>query len=130
MHLHGHEYQILAEGHGTWGGVITNPNNPARRDVHILPSAKLDLFGPSSPPYMVILFEADNPGVWPFHCHIAWHVSAGLYVNILERPDDIKNYNIPPAMSEMCKNWGDYAIKNVVNQIDSGLRNVCVHGDC
>lgn len=77
--------------------------------------------GPPVPSYVVIQFEADNPGVWPLHCHVAWHVSAGLYVNILERPADIKNYNIPAAVSETCENWGAFTSKNVVNQIDSGL---------
>jgi hypothetical protein len=32
---------------------------------------------------MVFQIDADNPGMWPFHCHIAWHVSGGLYMNIL-----------------------------------------------
>ncbi len=43
----------------------------------------------------MLQFNADNPGVWPFHCHIAWHVSSGLYVNIMERPADIKQTQIP-----------------------------------
>lgn len=77
--------------------------------------------GPPIPSYVVIQFEADNPGVWPLHCHVAWHVSAGLYVNILERPADIKNYNIPSAIPETCKNWGVFASTNTVDQIDSGL---------
>ena len=25
--------------------------------------------------HIVLQYEADNPGVWPFHCHIAWHLS-------------------------------------------------------
>jgi FtsP/CotA-like multicopper oxidase with cupredoxin domain len=31
----------------------------------------------------VLDFVADNPGVWPFHCYIAWDVSDGLYINIM-----------------------------------------------
>jgi hypothetical protein len=52
---------VLAEGTGTWDGTITNPNNPQRRDVQILPPGL-----PGNPGYIVIQINADNPGVWPF----------------------------------------------------------------
>lgn len=74
MHLHGHNMFILSEGVGDWdGSTIVNAQNPQRRDVQLL--------RPNG--YMVVQLDADNPGVWPFHCHIAWHVSGGLYVNIM-----------------------------------------------
>ena len=78
MHLHGHNFQILAEGPGPWDGIITNPLNPQRRDVHLLQRGS-----DTNPSHMVIQWTANNPGVWPFHCHIAWHSSAGLYINII-----------------------------------------------
>lgn len=54
--------------------------------------------------------------------HIAWHVSAGLYVSILERPDDIrKNMKIPGVMAQSCRDWSDFTGRAVVDQIDSGL---------
>lgn len=31
----------------------------------------------------MIDFLADNPGVWPFHCHVAWHISDGLSMNVM-----------------------------------------------
>jgi hypothetical protein len=37
---------------------------------------------------MVMQIEADNPGVWPFHCHVAWHMSGGLYVNAISYPKE------------------------------------------
>lgn len=30
--------QVLSVGLGTWGGAITNPSNPERRDVQIVPA--------------------------------------------------------------------------------------------
>lgn len=117
MHLHGHNFWVLADGVGTWDGTIANPNNPQRRDVHILQPAQ-----GSTPGYMVVQIELDNPGLWPFHCHIAWHVSAGLYLNVLERPDDIKNLQIPGSIGDQCKSWGDYTATHSVDQIDSGLK--------
>ena len=66
MHLHGHNMYILHEGDGFWDGKsITNPQNPQRRDVQMLRPGG----------HIVAQYDADNPGVWPFHCHIAWHLS-------------------------------------------------------
>ena len=58
MHLHGHNMFILAEGVGAWDGSITNANNPQRRDVQLIQAGG----------YMVIQWNQDNPGTWPFHC--------------------------------------------------------------
>ena len=119
MHLHGHNMYVIAEGTGTWSGDITNANNPQRRDVHILQNA----VSATTPSYIVIQFDADNPGVWPFHCHIAWHVSGGLYINVLERPDDIqKDMDIPGIMAQTCKDWDAYSAHDIVDEIDSGLK--------
>jgi hypothetical protein len=121
---------ILAEGIGTWDGTITNPANPQRRDTqHLLVGG-----------YIVIQFEADNPGVWPFHCRtykyfsscapdaaadtvwidVAWHVSGGLYVNVMERPDDIMNIDIPSSLADTCRQWEHFTDRAIPDQIDSG----------
>nr|AAY33970.1 laccase I [Neohortaea acidophila] len=114
MHMHGHNYWVLAEGYGTWDGTVTNAGNPQRRDVQLLPPAQVNAdLVVTSPSYIVLQFNADNPGVWPLHCHIAWHVSAGLYVSILENPTAIKSMHIPKPAA-----WTG---KDVPDQIDSGL---------
>ena len=116
MHLHGHNVEVLNVGFGPWDGTIVRQNNPQRRDVQLMPPGS-----PSSPSHMVIQWNQDNPGVWPFHCHIAWHLSAGLYLNVLERPGDIKNYGqIPGIVSQKCNGWNQYTQRNVVGQIDDG----------
>ncbi|THV64742.1 hypothetical protein D6D28_09671 [Aureobasidium pullulans] len=118
MHQHGHNMYVLAEGFGEWDNTVTNPGNPQRRDTVWVQAAK----DKDTPAYVVLQFDQDNPGVWPFHCHIAWHVSAGLYVSILERPDDIrKNMKIPGVMAQSCRDWSDFTGRAVVDQIDSGL---------
>lgn len=117
MHLHGHDFWVLEEGFGTWDGTVTNANNPARRDVHFVQKAQ-DF---NTPSYAVYQYELDNPGVWPFHCHIAWHVSSGLYVNLIERPEEIKNINIPSEITDTCNSWAQWSSDHFVDQIDSGL---------
>ncbi|PMD30444.1 multicopper oxidase [Hyaloscypha variabilis F] len=113
MHLHGHNMQILSEGAGDWdGSSVGNANNPQRRDVQLVRAGG----------HFVMQYSLDNPGAWPFHCHIAWHVSGGLYSTFLERPADIaKDSGIPMVIQETCTNWKKYTNADVVDQIDSGV---------
>lgn len=114
MHLHGHDYQVLSAGDGEWDGTIVHPENPNRRDTTLLQ--------PNG--HLVTQFETDNPGIWPFHCHVAWHVSAGLMVTIMERPEELtQRHQIPAVMSRTCKDWDEWSKHNIVNQIDSGLKH-------
>ena len=55
------------------------------------------------------------------HCHIAWHVSQGLYINILEKPDEIAGFKIPQDIKDTCADYNAWNERNVVHQIDSGL---------
>jgi FtsP/CotA-like multicopper oxidase with cupredoxin domain len=117
MHLHGHAFHVLATGTGTWDGTIINPSNPQRRDVQqIAAGGTVD-----NPTYIVLQWDQDNPGVWPFHCHIAWHLSAGMYINILERPDDIPSLDIPQEYFDTCTAWNTWEQSHVIDQIDSGV---------
>ncbi|KAF5013666.1 hypothetical protein FDECE_358 [Fusarium decemcellulare] len=112
MHLHGFNMYVLHEGPGTWDGTIINKHNPQRRDVvQLRPSG-----------HLVIQFDAgDNPGVWPFHCHIAWHVSAGFLTQFLTNPDKVEKLRIPNVVAETCRQWGSWTLSNIPAQIDSGL---------
>lgn len=78
MHLHGHSVWVLAEGMGKWDGKITNPRNPMRRDTF-----NINAGTPELPAYTVVEWEADNPGVWPFHCHVTAHTSLGFVAMML-----------------------------------------------
>ena len=61
IHLHGHDFFILAQGTGTYSSDVTlNTNNPPRRDTAMLPGSG----------YIVMAWETDNPGAWLCHCHI------------------------------------------------------------
>ncbi|KAF7548032.1 hypothetical protein G7Z17_g7319 [Cylindrodendrum hubeiense] len=112
VHLHGFNMYILHEGAGAWDGTIINRNNPMRRDV-------IQVQGNG---HVVIQFDAaGNPGVWPFHCHIAWHVSAGFLVQFATNPKKIEKYRIPNTVAETCRQWGKWTKSNIPLQIDSGL---------
>lgn len=70
--------------------------NPPRRDVALLPANG----------YLIIAFKADNPGSWLMHCHIAWHASSGLSLQILERESSINISRAGMMEAErVCGNW-------------------------
>lgn len=113
MHLHGHDMWVLSSGPGQWDGeTIVNPQNPQRRDTH-----NLSPFG-----HMVLQYNADNPGTWAFHCHIAFHLSQGLFQTYMERPLDINQSQIPMVMEQTCRDWNTWSKSHVVEQISSGLK--------
>ncbi|CAG8543243.1 13821_t:CDS:2 [Acaulospora colombiana] len=90
---HGHQFWILAEGNGT--DVKTskfNTKDPLKRDTATVPAQG----------WIALRFVADNPGVWAFHCHIEWHVEAGLVVKFIELPDEIKKLHPPEYWSGLC----------------------------
>ncbi|TGO22870.1 hypothetical protein BPAE_0152g00250 [Botrytis paeoniae] len=117
MHLHGHNFWILAEGVGTWDGTITNPSNPIRRDTFMMAAA----LRTGSKAYTVIEYVADNPGVWPFHCHVSGHVSTGLLINVLEQPNMLANNSQAlKSISPTCESWQKWTKSHLVDEIDSG----------
>jgi FtsP/CotA-like multicopper oxidase with cupredoxin domain len=58
MHTHSHRFLVVARD----GNPVKDP--PLLDTVEVAPGKRVD-----------ILLEADNPGVWPFHCHNLLHVS-------------------------------------------------------
>ncbi|KAF2193909.1 multicopper oxidase [Zopfia rhizophila CBS 207.26] len=88
MHLHGHVFQVVARGFGSWdGNEATLPPIPMKRDDVIIP--------PNG--YFVLRFEANNPGVWFFHCHIDLHLVAGMAATFIEAPDVLQRTQVIPA---------------------------------
>ncbi|KAH6630534.1 multicopper oxidase-domain-containing protein [Chaetomium sp. MPI-SDFR-AT-0129] len=109
MHLHGHNFYVLHEGHGEWDGTIVRPSNPTRRDVYLVRANG----------HLVIQFDG-APGVWAFHCHIAWHASGGFLTTLIVRPDKVEELVIPRDVEKTCRSWDLWSKYNIVDQIDSG----------
>lgn len=51
--------QILNVGMGKWDNSVVRSMNPQRRDVQVMPPGSA-----STPSYLVVQWNADNPGVW------------------------------------------------------------------
>ncbi|KAI0470081.1 Cupredoxin [Xylariaceae sp. FL0804] len=115
MHLHGHDFYVLAQGEGLFvpGLVTLNTQNPPRRDT-------VSLYGDG---YTVIAFKTDNPGSWLFHCHIAWHASQGLALQLVERTAEIPATmdGLVEDMTDTCSVWADWYETSTHEQDDSGI---------
>lgn len=112
IHLHGHDFFVLAQGTGTYSSSTTlNLSNPPRRDTAMLPSAG----------YLVIAFETDNPGAWLMHCHIGWHTSEGFAMQFIERYDEIAAITDSDRLTDNCESWTTFETTNSIEQDDSGV---------
>ncbi|CAG8776451.1 22538_t:CDS:2 [Gigaspora margarita] len=97
FHLHGHRFYVLYNGENQTG--IKPPHksdfnfkDPVFRDtVTVLPNSTT-----------VIRYNANNPGVWFFHCHIQWHLNMGMAAQMIELPSIFKNTTIPNDVTALC----------------------------
>ena len=64
MHLHGHRFQVAAIGDRQIAG--------AMRDTVLVPAMAT----------VTVLFDANNPGQWAFHCHNEYHMAAGMMTSV------------------------------------------------
>lgn len=107
IHLHGHDFSILAQGSGTWNGTM-NLSNPARRDTATVPASG----------YLVIGFLLDNPGTWTIHCHLPMHVASGLGWQFVELISLIEKNGLT---YQTCSRWNDWTDLHMSLQTDSGI---------
>jgi FtsP/CotA-like multicopper oxidase with cupredoxin domain len=61
MHLHGHQFQVVEIGGERFPGAV--------RDTVLVPPGQR----------VVVAFDANNPGLWAFHCHLLYHLDAGMF---------------------------------------------------
>ena len=121
IHLHGHEFQVVAVGYGTYDettGGVTLPTQTitcsegSSDETCINPS--WENIGPALPRvdeytltkdtimvpalgYVVIEFRSTNPGWWFLHCHMWPHVAEGMAVVINEAVE-----RSPPPPKGIC----------------------------
>lgn len=66
IHLHGHFFELVT-GHGEFA--------PRKHTVNVLPGGKVTFD-----------LTADGPGDWAFHCHLLYHMHAGMFRVVSVRP--------------------------------------------
>jgi len=67
MHLHGHSFQVTEINDRKLSGAI-------RDSVLVPPQATVK-----------VAFDADNPGIWAYHCHNLYHMAAGMFTTVIYR---------------------------------------------
>ncbi|MCG8625792.1 MAG: multicopper oxidase domain-containing protein [Proteobacteria bacterium] len=135
IHLHGHSFYIVHVEHGTYtnGRFHENSKDIKCKDFNcswtnstvpdFLPSSgrinntaiRKDTVIVPAGGYVVIAFQADNPGYWFMHCHMEAHLLEGMAIIVQEYPDDeqlkppygINNIGdfLWPQEPEAPKNW-------------------------
>jgi FtsP/CotA-like multicopper oxidase with cupredoxin domain len=60
MHLHGHSFQVVEINGKSLQGAL--------RDTVLVPPRTS----------VTVAFDANNPGIWYVHCHVLWHLAAGM----------------------------------------------------
>lgn len=83
MHLHGHVFEVAEID----GQKITG----AKRDTVLVP--------PKST--IKVIFDADNPGVWAYHCHILYHLATGMFTVLKYENVDTKYWKPERTPSEL-----------------------------
>ncbi|KAK8112015.1 uncharacterized protein PG998_008472 [Apiospora kogelbergensis] len=89
-HTHGYNFQIIARnptnGGDYPGGLLRPPHpRPCRRDTTTVHANG----------FLALRFRANNPGVHLIHCHIEWHVVAGLVATLIESPTSLQGVVCP-----------------------------------
>jgi iron transport multicopper oxidase len=99
IHFHAHSFWCL--GTSDYFPAPRPDGNYMRRDVISVPAAG----------WALIRIVADNPGVWAFHCHIDWHMAAGMMATLIEAPDVLRvsPTHIPEDFRFLCE--GAYALQ-------------------
>lgn len=82
-HFHGHDFWVLGYGTGSYNSKVDAAtfnlvNPPVRNTVAVFP------YG-----WVAIRYVADNPGAWPFHCHVQSHFTMGMGTVFAEGVHDI-----------------------------------------
>lgn len=67
MHLHGSSFQVTEINGRSLPGAV--------RDTVLVPPRTI----------VKVVFDADNPGLWPFHCHNLYHMQAGMFTTLVYR---------------------------------------------
>lgn len=115
FHTHVHSPHVVGHGHcppetlyaaNASRALNLKLNGSMLHDVFTVPACSTDEAGDCvDVGYVVLRYEADNPGVWMVHCHIEQHLELGLAFLMVENEADLM------AMG--------------MNQFESAMINVC-----
>jgi FtsP/CotA-like multicopper oxidase with cupredoxin domain len=83
MHLHGHVFEVTE--------IDAQKITGAKRDTVLVP--------PKST--IKVVFDANDPGVWAYHCHILYHLATGMFTVLKYENADTKFWKPEKAETEL-----------------------------
>ncbi|MBE2179223.1 MAG: multicopper oxidase family protein [Chthoniobacterales bacterium] len=83
MHLHGHDFQIVEIDGELLAGAL--------RDTVVVPPGST----------IRAVFDANNPGVWAFHCHLLYHLASGMFTVLLYEGADTRSWQPEKSLTEV-----------------------------
>ncbi|MGA7215653.1 MAG: multicopper oxidase family protein [Terrimicrobiaceae bacterium] len=83
MHLHGHDFEVVEIDGDRLSGAL-------RDTVLVPPGSKI-----------TVAFDADNPGVWAFHCHLIYHLVTGMFTVVKYDGADLKFWQPEKQATEL-----------------------------
>jgi hypothetical protein len=103
----------MAQGRGRYVNQPVDNPNPLRRDTFYIPaySWMAVRIVTDNRAYFFPLFQTFKPrslfffslaGIWALHCHIQWHVAAGLMMQIVVQPSTFAKWTIPEDLLAHC----------------------------
>ena len=98
----------MAVGIGGYTDQALNNTDPLQRDTVLIPANSFVVlrFITDNREYFVLLLAvillSNTAGLWAFHCHIAWHMAAGLLMQISSLPSKAAQLNIPQDIISQC----------------------------
>ncbi|TDH69301.1 hypothetical protein CCR75_002540 [Bremia lactucae] len=122
FHMHTHSPWVVRSGVASLKQIQDNQlpplqlENPMTRDVYTVPPCTSDgKDGCLNVGYVVLRFTADNPGVWIFHCHIDWHVEAGLSMILVEGEKELQELGVTSfsnTILSVCGSTSKFSMSN------------------
>ena len=95
IHMHGHEFQIIAKravgldannrpldfsSEGVDYRNIVVPGFPSRRDTIMVEKGYT----------VIVAIKSNNPGIWALHCHNDFHAETGMFMQLVENPGKLR----------------------------------------
>ncbi|KXT16497.1 hypothetical protein AC579_1343 [Pseudocercospora musae] len=81
FHLHGHSFWVLTSYTSDYNRGSYNPydgTKPPGGEYDLKNALRKDTLYVPRHGYAVLRFQANNPGLWAFHCHVLWHEASGM----------------------------------------------------
>ncbi|XP_059631470.1 laccase-2-like [Cornus florida] len=105
MHLHGYSFYVVGSGIGNFD----NDTDP--KSYNLVDPPELNTIRVPKKGWVTVRFQANNPGVWLWHCHLTKHLTWGMKTAFIVRDGGTPETSMldpPPSMPRCSKSFRHY----------------------